>query len=241
MSRRLKIHWALWSILVVLVAAGVLADDLSSAKLVTFELRPKASIDVSVFRPLPDVLRLSLRFNSTEGQKRPELGDYARTGRDWRESGFLEFPKPGAPIKLLVRGEGKEIVYEALPASAYGAATIRRDLVPFVDDGNPNRFQWPPNLALRPSLPSGYSTFNISVFEVEPQLVNEQAILIIGSPITFKTVAPGYGFLWWFMFWPLYALILVGYGVVLIWQTKCHNSPNTAFERDCAKARSPSI
>jgi len=229
MTRMLKIHWAFWTTLVVVVATGVLADVLSSAKLVTIELRPKAAIDVSVFRPLPDALRLSLSFNRTEGQKRPELGDYATT----ENSGFLEFKNPGAAIKLLVRGEDREVIYEALPASAYGT-TIGRDLIPFMDDGNPNRFQWPPNLAVRPILPSGYSTFNISVLEVGHQLVDEQVTLIIGSPITFESTAPGYGFLWWFIFWPLYVLLLVVYGAALLGRSVHHYSPNIAVERDAS-------
>lgn len=238
LSRRLKIHWTLWIILVIFVAAGVFVDDLSSAKSVTLELRPKVSIDITVFRPLSHALNLSLRFNRTEGQKRPELGDWRNVERGWRESRFLEFPEPGTPVKLLVRGEGNEVVYEALPAGAYGATTIGRDLVPFVDDGNPNRLPWSPHLALRQSLPSGYSTFNFSVLEVGPQLLGERVTLIVGGPVSLKSVSPGYGFLSWFMFWPLYAMVLLGYGVVLVWQTRRHGkrlgcNEKTARRRKC--------
>ena len=224
----LKIHWVVWTILVIVVATGVLADTLSSAKLVTIELQPKATIDVSVFRPLPDKLRLLLRFNRTEGQKRPELGDYATTANP----GFLEFQNPGVAIKLLVRGEGKEFIYEALPASAYGGTTIDRNLVPFFDDENPNRFQWPPNLALMPSVPSGYSTFNITVLEVGQPLVGEQVTLLIKSPIGLKSTAPGYEFLAWFMFWPLYALFLVVYGVELLGRSVRSHNTNIATKSD---------
>lgn len=224
----LKIHWVVWTILVIVVATGVLATALSSGKFVTIELQPKAAIDVSVFRPLPDKLRLLLRFNSAEGQKRPELGDYATTANP----GFLEFQNPGVAIRLLVRGEGKEFIYEALPASAYGGTTIDRDLVPFFDDGNPNRFQWPPNLALMPSVPSGYSTFNITVLEVGQPLVGEQVTLLIKSPIGLKSTAPGYDFLWWFMFWPLYALFLVVYGVELLGRSVRSHNTNIATKSD---------
>ncbi len=132
-------------------------------------------------------------------------------------SAELQLPGENQPIKLLVRRDSEQAVYEALPASSYGANVIGRDLVPFIDDGNPNRFKWPPNLGLRPTFPSGYSTLHISVLDVGAQLVGEQVSLIVKAPVTFKSTAPGYGFLWWFVLWPVYALLLLAYAAVLLW------------------------
>lgn len=229
----LKVHWAIWTTLVVIAVTGGLLDYLSSTKHVTLELRPNSSKTVSVFRPFPDKLRLGLRFKQSIKHKRPEHGEW-RTNTDSEKIGFLEFANPGEPIKLLVSREGKEVVYEALPSSSYGEFDASRDLYPFVEDGNPHHFPWPPNLALSQSIPSGTSTFNISVLEVGPQLVGEQVSLSIRSPINFKFIpaATGYRFLWWFMFWPLYALILFVYFTILAWKS----SPRiTAKKIDAAK------
>ena len=220
MTIGLRSQWILWVVLVATVLAGVIADDLSSAKLVTLELRPNTSVVVDVFRPLPHALNLSLIFNRANWEdKRPELGDSQTKGGAWQETGYLEFPRPGVPIKLLIQGEDNEAIYEALPAGSYNANTKGRDLEPFVDDGNPNRIPWPPIHSLKPVLPSGYSTIKISVLEVGAELLGEQATLIVESPVSFKSTAPGYGFLWWFMFWPLYALLLIIYGAILFWMS----------------------
>lgn len=227
MTRRLRTHWVVWGSLVIFLAAGTAAFLLSSSPTINaIELVPNASIDVSIFRPHPDVIRLSLEFERHSGQERPELGKYTYRG-DWRESGFLEFVDPGLPIKLLVRREGKEAVYEAMPADSHGK-TIGRELIPFVDDGKPNRFQWPPDLTLRHKLPLGYSHFTITVAEVGNQIKGEKAKIIVEPPVTFKTVAPHYGYIWWFRFWPLYTLLLLIYGFVLLWHSTRH-SPNIAY------------
>ncbi len=230
--RRLRTHWIVWSSLVIVVGTGAIISSLSSSPTITsIELVPNASVNVSVFRPLPDAIRLSMEFERHKGQKRPELGEHTYRG-DWRQTGFLDFPNPGAPIKLLVRGEGKEVVYEAMPAGSYGT-TIGRTLIPFVDDENTNRFQWPPDLTLRHNLPAGYSDFVITVQEVGSQLKGEKVDIIIEPPVTFKTVAPRYGYIWWFIFWPLYALPLSVYGLVLLWGSIRH-SPNIPVERDAS-------
>lgn len=214
MTRGLKIHWTLWITLVILVATSALIDDATSAKSITMVLRPKESVTVSVFRPLPHTLNLIFGFNQINERRASGQGD-------WQKTGFLEFSEAGVPIKLLARRDDQEVIYEAMPANsfAYNAKMIGRDLVPFVEDGNPRRFNWPPNAALALPLSVGISTLNITVLEVGEQLLGEQVTLIIESPITFKTVAYGYGWLWWFMFWPVYALLLTVYGAILLWKT----------------------
>lgn len=228
----MRTHWVVWSSLVLVVATGAIISSLSSSPTITsIELVPNASVNVSVFRPLPDAIRLSMAFERPKGEKRLELGEYTHR-EDWRRTGFLDFNNPGAPIKLLVLGEDKEVVYEAMPAGSYGT-TIGRELVPFVDDGNPNRFQWPPDLTLRHYLPAGYSDFIITVQEVGSQLKGEKVKIIIEPPITFKTVAPRYGYIWWFIYWPLYALPLLVYGLVLLWRSIRHY-PNITVDSDAS-------
>lgn len=89
-----------------------------------------------------------------------------------------------------------------MPAGSYGIA-IGRYLVPFEDDGSPSRFQWPPNPALGLKLPAGYSNLIFTVQEAGSQIEGEKVKLIIEPPVTFKTVALRYGYIWWFTFWPL--------------------------------------
>lgn len=233
MTRRLRTHWAVWSCLVLVVATGAIISSLSSSPTITsIELVPNASVSVSVFRPLPDAIRLYMEFDRPKGQKRPELGEYAARG-DWRQTGVLDFVNPGSPVKLLVRGEDKEVIYEAMPAGSYGI-TVGREVVPFVDDGNPNRFRWPPDLTLRHNLPAGYSNFTITVHEVGSPLKGEKVKIIIDPPVTFKAVAPRYGLIWWFIFWPLCALPLLVYGLVLLWQSIRHRL-NFTVERDASQ------
>lgn len=234
MTQQLKLHWALWVVLVLIVASGVLAIHLSSGRRVSIDLSPNKTVDVSFFRLLPHALNLSLSFNRANWEdKRPELGDFTSKGRPWQESGFLEFPQPGAPIRLLIRAKDKEVVYEALPAGGYNGTTKSRDLVPFVDDGDSGRFQWPPNNSLKPILPSGNSTITISVLEVGPQLIGEKVNLFVDSPISFKTAAPGYEFLWWFFFWPVYAFLLASYGLLLLVKSlRRSNSRVASLEED---------
>ena len=162
----------------------------------TFDLQPSKSIDISVFRLLPDRMRLSLEFARGIGETRPELG------------------------KFYIRGDGKEVVYETLPAGSYTNSTIGRELVPFVDDGNPIRIPWPPKLSASPMLASGYSNFNVSILEVGQQLTGEKVTVVIHPPITLKSVEPNYVFLSWFILWPIFAILLVGYGGILFWKSK---------------------
>jgi len=218
MTFSLKIHWTIWTTLVVIVVIVVLLNSFLSTTPVVFELRPNSSIAVSVFRLFKHKLRLSLRFKQYINNKRPEHGEW-KTNTDYEKKGYLEFANPGEPIKLILSRDGKEVVYEALPSSGRGESEAFRDLYPFVADGNTHRFPWPPNLALCKSIPSGISTFNISVLEVGPKLVGEKVTISIESPINFKFIpsTAGYRFLWLFIFWPAYALPLLIYFAILIW------------------------
>lgn len=216
MTRWLKIHLVVWGILIAVVSAGAFVIGLTSVKPVAVELSPNASVEISAFRPLPHKVHLFFRFNTTAG-KRVELGEYRTTSRSGWDAGFLEFPDPGTPIKISVRSDdGRTRIYEALPASGFSETSINRELVPFVDDGSPNRFEWPPHWGLAASLRPGFSSFNVTILEAGPLLVGESVAVIVDPPISFKSAAPGYEFLWWFMFSPVYAMVLLVYGGILL-------------------------
>jgi len=214
MTFRLKMHWALWVTLVIIVVAGCVVLQLTSTKPVTIELRPDTSINVSLFRPFPDKLRLTLYFNITPGHQIPD---------------FKQKAMDKEPIKLLVRGDqGKKEFYQARLNSYNRSPGLpqeeERILLPIEDDGDPHR-------DLRYNLPSGISKFNISFTEVGSELIGEKVTLYIGDPIDLFSIspAPGYGFLWFFIFWPVYAFILAVYGGVLLWKTRHRN--NIIFPR----------
>ncbi|MCX7087884.1 MAG: hypothetical protein NTV00_07505 [Methylococcales bacterium] len=217
MTRKLKVYWSIWGIVSFLATSGTIAYQLSSWFIsVPLTLNPNNTIDVSVFRILPDTLSLELVFTRKSwDEKRPELGEYL-AGDDWRKTGFLGFSEPGEPIKLLVRSVDKQIVYTAMPAGGRGETTIYRDLVPFVDDGNPRHFQWPIKDNLRYPLNVGNTKLNISVIEVGKRIVGEQVSLVIVPPITARGARMNYFFLWWFWLWPFCISLLAYLGVVLL-------------------------
>ena len=217
MALRLRTHWIIWSGLVVFISIGAIISSLSSKRTISsIELTPGASVSIQLFRPFPDLIGLSMEFERPKGHKRPELGQSGHN-KDWKQIGFIDYQNPGVPIKLLVRSEGKEGVYEATPAWAYGNA-ILRTLLPFIDDGNPSRFQWPPEQRLRLGLPAGYSDLVISVQDVGVKLRGERVNIIVEPPISFKFVPNGpYYYVWLFILWPVYALPVLLYGIALLW------------------------
>lgn len=120
---------------------------------------------------------------------------------------------------LKVQGAANVADYEAMPASGFGQYHTSRDLVPRVADGDALRFQWPPDNEARTVLPAGRSTVKITVLEVGPTLAGEKVKVGIVPPLSFKHFMPGYGFLSWFYFWPVYGFFLALYAVFLGWQT----------------------
>ena len=212
----LRIHWIALAVLSVLVLAGTFAARVSSSPAIaTLALTKDGTARVSVFRLLPDAARVSIEFERARGQERPELGSFvSKSG-----SGWIEFSSPGAPVIVQVRGPESAAEYEALPATAYGAQHISRDLVVRGGDGNPHRFVWPPDNAARPVLPAGWSTLEFSVVEVGAPLADQVVQVVVEPPLSFKSSIPGYGFLWWFFFWPILAFPLACYGAYLAWRT----------------------
>ena len=214
MSRKLKIHWVVWLVLTLTVAAGTTAFFLSTTPTrVDLDLVPDAGADVSVFRLLPGFFSLSLYFE-TKGNLRPELGSFEH----YEKPRALEFPNPGATVKIQVsvRESRTTYVFEAMPAGSFGQK-IGRDLVLFIDDGDPHRFPWPPNRESLPVLPKGTSHLHVSVLEVGHPILGERVELFVSPPLSFKSYMPGYGLLAFFFLWPVYVGALFVYAAVLLW------------------------
>lgn len=215
--RQLKARWfSLIAVALVLLAGALAANFSSSPAVATLPLVAGESVRLSVFRMFPDAVRLSFDFPRALGQQRPELGDYAMT----RGPGYIEFRSPGQPIVVKVQGPESTVEYEALPASGYSVASISRDLIVRENDDNARRFVWPPNNAVRPVLPRGQSVITLTVVQVGAALSGERVQAIIKPPLSFKSAMPGYGFLWWFFFWPIFAVPLACYAAYLAWQTR---------------------
>ncbi len=207
-----RAHWLLLGTATLLLLACTLAARLSSSPSVfPLTLSPGSSGSCIAFRLLPDSVRISLRFR---GFQRPELGNYISRHGD----GFVLFDSPGEPIVLEVRGPRGVAMYEALPASSYSAPYIRRSLVVRDFDDDPHRFQWPPNNASRTILPIGTSTVTLTVLSVGAPLSGEEVSAILEAPLSIKSASPGYGFLWWFFFWPVFAVPLGAYAAYLVWR-----------------------
>lgn len=221
--RALKIHWLLLGVASVVVAAGSITAHISSSPVIaTLTLSPGELVTLPVRRLLPDVVRLSLSFERPEGARRPELGSFsAKKDAD----GALVFPNPGEPVIVRVAVVSGEADFEALPLGSYSDTQMNRGLVVRKLDGDPRRFRWPPDNAARPILPAGASTVTLHVLEVGPALTGERVTVILKPPLSFKAAAPGYAFLWWFHFWPLYAVLLCGYLVYIRRQAWLSRTP----------------
>ncbi len=97
-----------------------------------------------------------------------------------------------------------------------------RILVPYVDDRNPDLFPEQKNSTQLLNIPAGNSELTIIVLEAGRSLSGERVDVLIHPPISLKHIALGYDFLSWFFFWPIYALVLVIYGAILIRSYRRH-------------------
>jgi hypothetical protein len=218
MRSRLKIHWVCLSTLTLLFSLDMVAFELSSTPSdAHLSLNPGATANFSVVRLFPAPLTLEVEFKRNGWHdKRPELGVY-RYNSNFRESGYLEFKQPGEPVIIRVTSDsGIDKLFEALPNSGYNASVILRNLVVANEDGTPHRFKWPPRLE---TLRAGISPLTITVVDAGPTLVGESVTFSVKPPLGFKHVAPGYGWLYWLFFWPVFVLFLAAYGAVLLWRT----------------------
>jgi hypothetical protein len=215
MGSELKFFVIVWSVLCGLVLVGTTALKISSTpKEVSIDLKHNKSIEISVFRIFPHLLRIEIQFSPNKSEAFNELGIYKTVG-NWHETGYLEFPEPGIPLKVSISINGKKIIYEALPINKH-YDRLYRALVPFIDDGNSQNFSWPQSKSNFHELHSGFNNLTISFIDIGKETAKEKVSIIINPPVDFKVVANNYGFLWLFYFWPIYALLLGIFGVVLL-------------------------
>lgn len=216
MSLLLRLHWGVWGLLCLLLAVGTWANHVASrTESVPVVLEPGQSVAIPAYRFKPGWIQLGLMFDKgPAGGKRPELGSW-QSLRSAGQQGVLVFEEPGAPIVLRAESGGHSEVFEALPVSGNGSQTVSRDLVPYVDDGDPARFRWrqgePPRL-----IAAGHSTLQVTVLEVGASVRGERARLLLLPPLGFKSIDPDYSLLWIFFFWPFLAGPVVLHGLALL-------------------------
>jgi hypothetical protein len=220
MSLPLRIAWAVFAGLCALMLLGVAALHIASNTVrARIDLVPGARVSMTVLRLVPDAPRLSMEFEDParahppmgHWRSRPELGEW----RPIRKDGSLRFGNPGETVKLRVVDQTQAQIYEALPNGGRSEGLVHRDLVRFVDDGDARTFRWPPLLPTR-SIPAGRSALEVSVLEVGDAIRGESVTLVAEPPLGFKRGTGGaIDWLWYFYFWPAYALVLGITGVVL--------------------------
>lgn len=220
MSLPLRVAWTIFAGLCALMLAGTAALHIASHTVrARIDLVPGANVSIAVFRLAPDAPRLSMEFEDPAHARppmgyrrsRPELGEWGPIDKD----GSLRFGNPGEMVKFRVVDQTDAQIYEALPAGGRSEGLIHRDLVRFVEDGDANRFRWPPLLP-SPSIPAGRSVLDVSVLEVGDAIRGESVTVVVQAPLGFKSGTGGaIRWLWYFYFWPIYALVLGIMGVVL--------------------------
>lgn len=211
-------HWAIWFCLSFIHLLGFLSLNGTTLPL---RLNKGNSVEISVIRPLPAPLHLQVVFEKPSGVKRSELGGQRHTEVD----GGFRFDNPGEAIKLEVSGDGATTVFEMFPGGNLAFEEkndkARRDFRPYLDDGDPAVFPWPPVNNLRPILPIGFSKVTITVLETGPITTGELVTLYVEPPVNPKTVHT-HAYLWlgWLMLlWPLNLILLFAYGVFCLKKT----------------------
>lgn len=53
--------------------------------------------------------------------------------------------------------------------------------------------------------------------------MGENVTLVIHAPIGLKRTYVSYGWLWWFVTWPIFVVILLIYLLILIWRIRVKN------------------
>ncbi len=225
MSPVLRAAWSIFAGLCLLVMVGAIGWHAASHTVqARIDLIPGARVTMHVFRLANDAPRLSISFKDSAALRpptpywptRPELGEW----RALEGNGSLRFENPGETVKLRVFSRSDAGVYEALPVSGRSEGLKHRDLVPSEDDGDPKRFRWPPLLPTK-SIPAGQSALDILVLEVGDAIKGESVTVVVQPPLGFKSEFDGaIRWLWYFCFWPIYALTLGITGMMLAYITR---------------------
>lgn len=157
-------------------------------------------------------MRLNFK-RKIKGGLRSELGEKNFLYKN-DTSEFLETTVEPVTFRITINGEKEELFFEALPASSFNNQNIWRCLKLAPDYENSSSLLGEHNTIL----PTGISNILFSIDKVGETITGEEVTLEIIPPITSKSSIPGYRLLWWFFFWPIYAIILVFYGFRLAYK-----------------------
>jgi hypothetical protein len=210
----LRSAWLIWLAVTLPLSGYFLAGYVASRSAsVPIMLSPGFVANQKLFRFGEDRLRMELEFRGKH-TNRPELGEYGYRG-DWRSTGRLEFPNPGAEIVLKVSSDALEVPtpYSALPKTGWNASHIYRDLVAELN-GRPGIWEWPPanrGLPLQP----GMNEVWIEVASVGPQLASESVQLLSRPEVGFKACGSQVCWLWGWFAWPLFLVVQLIWASIL--------------------------
>ncbi len=167
------------------------------------------SVTFRLWRLHAEPAEMSLYFKRDFGKFRDELGRYPDSGGI--RNGQLHSPYPGTPIKVQISANGESTVLEALPAQGADMEHWERQLVPFVDDTNPQQVPWPPRVSGFPELRWGLNTITASVLEVGDAIKGEDVNIYLRAPMSrhrYSDTQQAYDFFRWFRWWPINMIIL---------------------------------
>jgi hypothetical protein len=213
----MKRRWLVWLLVSLFLCAYTAGGYVASLAVTTnLRLEPGTSIDLPVFRLADDNLQVVLKFKGDYVQRRAELGEW-RTRASEKDSGFLRFETPGAPVRLRISSpEAAAVVYEAMPISAHGVDGSARRLTSDLSVG-PGVWRWPPHyqdLALH----GGTNRLKIDIVSVGPPLVGETVKLVVLPALGFKVVKSSNtatGLFLWFL-WPVFLAVQLIWAFMLI-------------------------
>jgi hypothetical protein len=192
-------------------------------------LAPGAEAELVIHRWFENPVGLALSFSRQPGQRRPELGEFQGT---FNRRG-CQTMKPGATVRIKASADGQpSLVYEARPASAYGATYVERGLSTRLADEPgvycPHPAAGPqPNIILQP----GMNRVHLSVTEVDPPLAGEAVKVIAPGSVGIKGAATNVAWLPYALFLePLLWLTQPAWLLVVLWRLwkERHPSPPPA-------------
>jgi hypothetical protein len=212
---RISMPWLVWLVVSLCLTAyaltGVVASQSTFAEV---KLTPGYAVELNVLRIAQDRLRMSLDFEGSRSE-RPELGTWQSAENSTRV-GYLKFQNPGASIRILASIENASpVIYEALPASAYGGSVTSRDLTSnlSIEKGLWRWSSSPTSTQLL--LPAGISKLRLEVLAVDAPLTGEPAHLTIQPLLGFKSGMLNVAWLWWSFAWPILAFVQVFWAILI--------------------------
>jgi len=119
----MKRVWITWWVTTILLGSYVMLGFLASHSSSTqIKLQPGASAKLLLVRLLEHDLRMQLEFRG-DHRNRPELGDPGQTGDSYR-TGLLEYPQPGAAIRVAASSAGTDLSCSKPCPTADGERTL---------------------------------------------------------------------------------------------------------------------